>query len=860
MGIAGVGLPGGLVTFLFTDIERSTRLLADLGPAYDDMLDRHHETLRAVWQAHRGHEVNTEGDAFFVSFASADDALAACVEGQRALARTTWPDGAEVRVRMGLHTGYAQPRHDDYSALAVNQAARIVSAAHGGQIVLTEDTRSALTDPTSVRLDDRGRFRVRDFEQPVSLHVVAADGWIDPGRPLRVRPAEGHNLVPFLTDMVDREEERAWLAHTVTAGALVTIAGPGGGGKTRLAIEFGLDAAADWPDGVWFVDLSLVHSPDHVTEALADAVGAVPTPGRPVIEDLRAHLAQRQLLVVADNCEHVLDEVARVVHDVQSTCAGMGVLATSRMPLGLAHENVLRLRPLPYGAPDSPAVQLFLASASAVRDEDVPVVQTLCERLDGIPLALELAAARTRTVPPDAILSRLESDPAVVHTADPTRPDRHRSLDRVLDWSWDLLEEPARAALRRLAVLPGTFDMETAVVAVSDETIPGDDVAELLWTLLDHSLVVADVASGSSRYRVLRPVRAHARARSDDAEAERTVRALGRHLDSVIGPARVGSRTWAGKIAVELDNARGVAAELAGIDDELGLELVWAIARHHDLVNAYATCIAEIEAALERHPVEGPARVGLLSLQAYVHLRMGALDAAAPLLEQADELADRVGQPVWDEVGLLRTHGDHALRSGFVGTAVSMAERALATATNDASQSRCWNLLGLAFAQRGDLGRASEAFERELETATRAGLETSLAKIHGNIAEAAMLSGDDERAAFHQLECLAAARGGGEPVLVAYSLMVAARLIERNDGELERAAMLHEAALQALEQAGHVLYPVDAGGVDDLRSSVEASLGAEVYGAAADDGRRRPLGEVADIAQQVLEGFRRQGE
>lgn len=859
MGIAGVGLPGGLVTFVFTDIERSTRLLADLGPAYDDVLDLHHETLRAVWAAHRGHEVNTEGDAFFVSFASADDALAACVEGQRALSHVSWPDGAEVRVRMGLHTGYARPRNDDYSALAVNQAARVVSAAHGGQIVLTEDTRSALT-ATTVRLDDRGRFRVRDFEQPVALHVVTADGWVDPGRPLRVRPAEGHNLVPFLTDMVDREDERAWLASTVAAGALATVAGPGGGGKTRLAIEFGLDAAADWPDGVWFVDLSLVHSPDHVAEALADAVGAVPTPGRPVIEDLRAHLAQRQLLVVVDNCEHVLDEVARVVHDVQSTCAGTGVLATSRMPLGLAHEHVLRLRPLPYGAPDSPAVQLFFASAAALRDEDVPVVQTLCERLDGIPLALELAAARTRTVPPDAILSRLESDPAVVHTADPTRPDRHRSLDRVLDWSWELLEESARAALRRLAVLPGTFDMETAVVAVSDESIPGDDVAELVWTLLDHSLVVADVASGSSRYRVLRPVRAHARSRSDAEEHERTVRALARHLDSIIGPARVGSRTWAGKIAVELDNARGIAAELAGIDDELGLELVWAIARHHDLVNAYATCIAEIGAALERHPIEGPARVGLLSLQAYVHLRMGELDEASPLLEQADALAARVGQPVWDEVGLLRTHGDLALRSGFVGTAVSMAERALATATNDASESRCWNLLGLALAQRGDLARASEAFERELEAATRAGLETSLAKIHGNIAEAAMLSGDDERAAFHQLECLAAARAGGEPVLVAYSLMVAARLIERNAGDLEQAATLHEAALHALEQAGHVLYPVDEGGVDDLRAAVEGALGPEVYGAAAEGGRRASLGDVADIAQQVLEGFRRQGE
>lgn len=860
MGVQGVGLPSGLVTFLFTDIEGSTRLLSGLGSEYDVLLDLHNETLRGVWSAHRGYEVNTEGDSFFVSFGSADDAIAACISAQRALASAPWPGGVEVRVRMGLHTGFATPRHDNYSALAVNQAARVVGAAHGGQVFLSSETVAALGDASMSAVEPLGRFRVRDFDEPVELFALRADGWHDPGRPPRVRPADSHNLVPFLTTMVDRHGDRAWLAEAVLPGTLTTITGPGGGGKTRLAIEFGLDAAVDWADGVWFVDLSLLRSPDHVAEAVADAVGAVPTPGAPVIEDAREHLLERELLVILDNCEHVVDEVARVVHDLQSSCPGLGALATSRLPLGLAHERVLRLAPLPYDGEQSAAVELFYSTAADLPEDQRPIVRALCERLDGIPLALELAAARTRSVPPAAILERLESDQAVVRSTDPTRPDRHQSLERVLAWSWELLSPDAQTALRRLAVLAGTFDLSTAVVAVSDDSIAGDDVAELVWTLLDHSLIVAEAASGGSRYRVLNPVRAYASAQATSGETTRTVQSLGRHFHSSLGPDRVGSRSWMSQMSADLDNVRGVLSDLPPVDDELGLDLAWSIGRYHDLVNAYATCISEVGAALDRHPGESSARVGLLSLQAYVHLRMGDLDAAAPLLASAEGLAGRVGTPSWDEVCLLRTRGDIALRRGDTGAAAEIAEEALQQATGDASAGRCWNLLGLALAQSGDLEGASDAFSHELECAVRAGHEISLAKIHGNIAEAALQLGLDRRAAYHQAECLSLARANGEPVLVAYSVMIAARLLVRQDDDVAQAAMLHEAALHALRQAGHALYPVDTGVGDDLRSQIEQAIGREAYATAAAEGRRCPLGDAADHAQRVLETVNNQEE
>ncbi len=853
MGIAGVELPGGLVTFLFTDIEGSTRLLSELGPGYDAVLDLHHETLREVWSAHRGHEVNTEGDAFFVSFASADDALGACIAAQRALADAPWPVGVDLRVRMGLHTGYAKPRNDDYTALAVNQAARVVGAAHGGQVLLTSETVAALGADAAAPISSLGRFRVRDFDGPVELFAIQADGWTDPGRPPRVRPADGHNLVPFLTSMVDRVDERALLGDQMQAGALVTIAGPGGGGKTRLAIEFGLDAARGWPDGVWFTDLSLVRGPEHVAEAIADAVGATPTPGVPVLEDAREHLRDRELLLITDNCEHVVDEVARVVHDLQSTCPGLGVLATSRIPLGLAHERVLRLDPLPYDADDSPAVQLFMATASELDADDLATVRQLCEQLDGIPLALELAAARTRSVPPSVILERLESDQTVVRTTDPTRPDRHRSLDRVLAWSWELLDDDARAALRRLSVLWGTFDLATAEVAVADEEIPSGQVAELVWTLLDHSLIVADVASGGSRYRVLNPVRSFAGTHTAPTEFERTVRALGQHFHHALGPDRVGLRSWASNMLVELDNVRGVITDLVDVDDERGLELAWSIGRFHDLVNAYATGAAEVSAALERHRARSPARVALLCLGAWIHLRMGGIDAAEPPLAEAETLAEELGTPPWDSVCVQRTRGEVLMRRGRAQEAADLAERTLQRELDDAGASRCWNLLGLAHAQLGTIDRALDAFTNELACARRSGNEIVLAKIHGNVAEAALVLGMDDRAARHQLEALEWGRANREPVQLAYSMMVAARMVARRGGDLSRAAMLQEAASQALARAGHVLYPVDAGIEADLRADIERRIGPDAYADAVAEGRVCSPEVAADLAQDVLE-------
>lgn len=839
------------MTFLFTDIESSTRLLSTLGSVYDDLLDLHHATLRSVWEEHRGHEVNTEGDAFFVAFASADDAVAAAVAAQRALAAAPWPHQPPPRVRMGIHTGYARPRHGDYVALAVNQSARVVGAAHGGQILLTEDTVAELRHAGTAEIVERGRFRVRDFDRPLRLYGVEARGWHDPGRPPRVRPADGHNLVASLSARVDREDELSWLEHSVAPGVIATVTGPGGGGKTRLAVELGFRTVNRWTDGVWFVDLSPVRAADHVAQAIADALGATPVPGAPALDDVRGALEGRTVLLILDNCEHVLEPSARAAHDILTACPGVGILATSRVPLGLAAEKLLRLLPLPYDSDDSPAVELFLNTAPDL-GSDVAVVRKLCERLDGIPLALELAAARARTIPPEAILEHLELDLADVESRDPTLPERHRSLQQVLDWSWELLDDRAKTTLVRVAVLAGSFTQQTAMVAGADDVIAARDVPELLWTLVDHSLVRTDLSSGASRYRVSAPVRSYALARASHDDLRRTVLALARHFDVSLGPEHVERRDWASDMAAELDNVRSVVGDLAGVDDELGQALSWAIGRYHDLVNAYAGGASDIERSLHLFRAESPNRVALLALQAYVLLRMGRIDEVTPLVAEAEALAARVGTPPWDEVCVLRVKGDVALRRGDFAEAADLARVGLEEASDPRGRSRMWNLLGVALAGTGDLSAAVDAFDQELATAVAGGLETTRSKTHGNIAEAALRLGMRTRAARHQLECLELARSNGEPVLVAYSVMVAARLLAADPSQLVTAATLHECALHQLEASGHALYGVDAEVREQFRTVVAERLGAEPYAEAAARGRSWELRLAAEQADDVL--------
>jgi predicted ATPase/class 3 adenylate cyclase len=847
-------LPAGVVSFLFTDIEGSTRLLRELGETFEDLLDQHHALLRSTWREHHGHELNTEGDAFLVAFEEASQAIGAAVEAQRALAAATWPTDMPVRVRIGIHSGYARPRNDTYVALALHQAARVVDAAHGGQVLVSGDTAARAEQlPGNVGLERLGRFRVRDFDEPPELYRVAAEGLEQRDIAPRVRPAEGHNLVRPVTSFEGREADVDALIALVRPGSLTTVAGTGGAGKTRLATETALRIADRWEDGAWFVDLAPVSSAELVPEAIAQAVGVKSVPGVEPWVEVLDHLRERRALLILDNCEHLAETVCARVADLLERCPEVGVLATSRTPLGLRAERVHRLDPLPCDGADAAAVRLFRDRAAADVVADDPAVVALCAELDGLPLAIELAAARTSAMSPADILERLRRSPSVLQSRDVSLPERQRTLERLLDWSYELLDPRARAVLRRLTVFAGSFDLAAAEDVSAAGDVAVDDVPELLLTLIDSSLVVTEAAAGASRFRLFWTVRAYAADHSGAEEQAAALRRLADRYVQQLGPQQATGRRWVSRMELELDNLRHVVAELP--DDATAQALAWSIGRFHDVRDAFRTGIDELARAAERLPTPGPNRVALLTLLADLHLRVGELDAAQALVTQATELRAERGPADWDTAGLARTRGELALRRGDPLAAVAEARAALAEPHSDRGRARLQNQLGIALAAAGDMAGAAVAFEEELVAASAAGMETYLATTHGNIAEARLRLGDERSAAAHQAISLELARALGQSVLVAFSMMIAARLTRARE-----AAVLQAAADAALAEASYALYEEDAEVRDALMASACEQLGDEDFDRAVAEGLALDHDAAADLAAAVLAQVRDQQE
>jgi predicted ATPase/class 3 adenylate cyclase len=845
-------LPSGTVTFLFSDIEESTRLLREHPDLYDELLDLHNHLLRDAWAAHRGVEVNTEGDAFFVAFADAGDALAAAVDGQRRLAAADWPGGRPMRVRMGVHSGYGRPVDGDYRALAVNQAARVVGAANGGQILATAEVVE-LAEPAAagVELTALGSFRVRDFDESVELYRVSAvDLELDERAP-RVRPADSHNLLRPATSLINRQRELDDLARIVQPGELVTMLGPGGAGKTRLSIEVGFSVVDRWPDGVWFVDLAPVTVGEVVPVTIANTVSAPSTHGNDAMTDLVDHLADRTALLVLDNCEHLVEPVARMIDELRRRCPGLGMLATSRLPLGLLGEQLYRLEPLGTDGADSDGVRLFLERSGFDAGGDLTDVIELCRAVDGLPLAIELVAGRSNVASPAELVQRIGQGVAVVATRDPTLPGRQRSLDRLLDWTIELLGDDERLLLGRLAVIADSFDLALAEAVAGDETLPVVRIPELLWNLLDWSLLIRDSASGNSRYTLLGTVRAHMRQRADRDELAGARRRLADALMERLGPRRGTTRQWVIEMGVELDNLRAVIDDDTTPDD-IARSLAWSLGTYHDVTSTYRTGIAEVARCIGSRPAPGSDLVALLVLQAFLHLRLAETAEAEGLVDAAASLADEVGQPPWDDACVERTRGELALRSNDPAGAVRLAEGALrAGVATQRAEARLWNLVALGHHAVGDMMRAADALDHCLRAEYEAGLETFHAGTHGNYAEALLALGDREGAVRHQLASLDYARSMGQTLHVAFACMFAARLAA-DDDDLDDAVRIESGAEVILDREGYQLYGRDAQMRADLLDSAREALGVAAFDAARDDGRTTPLDRLADRATVIM--------
>jgi predicted ATPase/class 3 adenylate cyclase len=506
-------LPRGTVTFVFTDVEGSTRLLAELGAdAYGRLLEEHRRRLREAFRA--GYEVDTQGDSFFYAFDRPDDAILAAAAGQRAL------NQLPIRVRMGIHTGQPAVVGDRYVGLDVHRAARICAAAHGGQIVLSQATR----DLADIETRDLGDHRLRDLAQPQRLHQLLIPGLKADFAPLRTLENRPTNLPAQTTPLVGRNAELEALRALLEddESRLVTLTGPGGAGKTRLAVHAAADALESFPSGVWFVSLESVHDAALLLPTIAQTVGLLESGARPLGAALQEHLAGQRVLLVLDNFEQLLD-AARTVGDLLDGSPGVHVLVTSRARLHIRAEHAFPVRPLGLPDPRSlpaldalsqyDAVALFVERARAadpgfaVTDENAPAVAELCVRLDGLPLAIELAAARVRLLPPQALLARLDQRSDVLRGVARDRPERQQTLRATLDWSHDLLDAGVQGLFASVSVFAGGFRLDAS------EEICGADL-DSVEILLENSLLRSEERpDGEPRLFMLETIRDYARER-----------------------------------------------------------------------------------------------------------------------------------------------------------------------------------------------------------------------------------------------------------------------------------------------------------------------------------------------------------
>ena len=534
--LADAALPTGTVTFLFTDIEGSTRLLQGLGDEYPAVLSEHHRILRGAVEAAGGVAIGSEGDSLFAAFAGAPAGLAAAVHAQRSLAAQHWPGDTTVRVRMGLHTGEALVRDGTYVGLDVHRAARIAAVGHGGQILVSESSRALVeaTLPDGVELRDLGRHRLKDLAQPERIYQAVIAGLPSEFLPIRSLDATPNNLPTQMTSFVGRAREVAEARRLLSESRLLTLTGPGGTGKTRLSLQLAAGVAPEYPDGVFFVPLGTIDDPGLVPAAILLALGLREAPKQPPAERLSEHLRGRHLLLVLDNFEQVTP-AAGLVADLLRACEGLRVVVTSRATLHIYGEHEYAVPPLglpEIGTTTNPAelatyeaVALFTQRAMAAKPgfeittANAAAVAEICTRLDGLPLAIELAAARVKLLPPQALLIRLGRRLDALDSGARDLPARQQTLRGAIAWSYDLLDASAQRLFARFSVFVGGADLGAAEAVCGDAAI---DVLDGLAGLVDQSLVGQEEVDGEPRFAMLFTIRdfAHEQlAKLDDATA-----------------------------------------------------------------------------------------------------------------------------------------------------------------------------------------------------------------------------------------------------------------------------------------------------------------------------------------------------
>jgi predicted ATPase/class 3 adenylate cyclase len=810
-------LPSGTVTFLFTDIEGSTKLAQEHPDKMPSLLARHNEMLNQAINNHNGFVFQIVGDSFSAAFHSVSDALDATLDAQRALHEEAWSP-APIKVRMGIHTGIAELRdisseieYEGYTTIALTQ--RVMSAGHGGQILVSQTVYELLSSDLSekVQLVDMGEHHLKDVLQRQHLYQVSAPNLPTEFPPLKTQKIINHNLPTQLTSFIGRERELIKVKKKLTEARLLTLIGPGGTGKTRLSIQIAGEQISDFKDGAWIVELAPISDTANIATAIASVFDLREVQNIPLVNILLDYLRAKELLLILDNCEHLVEASAQITDQLLHSCPRLKIIASSREALGIDGETIYRVPSLK----DDESTRLFVERATKAEprfrltDENAAFIAQICSRLDGIPLAIELAAARVKLFTPAQIAERLDDRFKLLTGGSRTALERQQTLRALIDWSYITLNEVEQRALRQLAVFSGGWTFEAA------ESVIGESEAmDGLMGLVNKSLVNVKEQDGESRYRFLETIRQYAMEKL--SEAGEAVQTRDEHLDYMLGIAQQAgdqmfgaeSQEWFDQMELEHDNLRAAFEWGTSNHPEKALKLAYAVGgfwtvRDH-ISEARARCRVILDKTKSMPGVDAE-RARVYSLLAWMSVTSGEHKSGRAAAERAISLGSQTN----DLVTVARAHGILALTSVFLGdfpTAQRAAMVGESLARRQGFNSELAFVLSvraqMEYVSKNDLEQAKAFANEAFQLARDEGfLWASSFMIIGMAHTAAML-GDLEtaREKFTESGEMAAKLGNKR---VAYMSQSELAHVLRNNGELDEPLGIYKDLLPRWKDLGH---------------------------------------------------------
>jgi predicted ATPase/class 3 adenylate cyclase len=831
--VSSVQAPKGTVTFLFTDIEGSTRLASEYR-ATGDAQARHHAILKNAVEAHGGVVFETVGDAVYAAFSRASDALRAALRGQLELQAADWNETRPIKVRMGLHTGDVERRGDHYFGLTLVRCARLMAVGHGGQVLASQTTAELLRDelPDGASLRDLGLHKLKDILRPERVAQVNFPGLATEFPPIRTAENPLNNLPPQRTPFIGRQSELSDVRQRLLRAdaRLVTLTGPAGTGKTRLALQLAAEVMTEYPDGVFFVPLAGFTHATVLTTAVAEAIGVREVAGQALLETLEEALHPQKVLLVLDNFEHVVEQ-AGTVADLLAACPFLKVLVTSRELLRLIGEHTVIVPPMT--APDPrrewsieqllqfDAVRLFVDRAQAANSNfalttrTVPHLAEICARLDGLPLAIELAAARVRVLTPQTLLERLnrtyDHRQQILTGVGPDRPVRQQTLHGAIDWSYGLLEPRAQSIFARLSIFTAGFSLEAAEAVCASANTPRSSVLEELSSLIDKSLLhQEEEPSGEPRFRMLATIREYAVERLGPAEMEDAQRQLTNYLVELAEAAEpeltaIDQVAWLDRLEREHENVRIAQRWCTATGNlELSLRLGGALWRFWSTRGYGGEGLRWLDAALASHvPVAAAVRAKALNAAGNLARELSEYSRSESLHAESLEVCRGLGNTyggadALNNLGLIaHLQGDNSTAQRYCRDGL----RQFRAVGDKGGIAAAMNNLGNIASKLGYLRRAAALHAESLGLRRDLGDRRGIALSLNNLANVVLNRGNVEQATFLHKESLALRRELGDRAGIATSLTNLGN-IARAQGDARTAQQYYEEGLALQRELG----------------------------------------------------------